>query len=92
MSCCSKRRHAISSTTQLRAAASAASASGSATPRPAQGTAAKRLRYLGDSPLSLRGPFSGRVYVVDATSRYIEADVRDADPLLRTALFEPAAG
>jgi hypothetical protein len=54
------------------------------------GGATRRLRYLRDSPLSLRGPFSGRVYAVDANARVIDADARDAEPLLRTALFEPA--
>jgi hypothetical protein len=87
MSCCSQRRQAASTTTQLRAAAST---SMPATPRPAHGAATQRLRYAGDSPLSLRGPFSGRVYEVDATNRIVEADLRDAEPLLRTALFEPA--
>jgi hypothetical protein len=89
MSCCSQRRHAVPAATQLRAATRAST---SAPPRPVHGAATRRLRYLGDSPLSLRGPFSGRVYEVDAMTRFIEAEPRDAEPLLRTTLFEPAGG
>jgi len=85
MSCCSQRRHAVPSTTQLRATA------GVSTP-PSPDAAARRLRYLGDAPLSLRGPFSGRVYEVDAKTRVIDVDVLDAEPLVRTTLFEPARG
>jgi hypothetical protein len=51
-----------------------------------------RLRYLRDSPLTLRGPFSGRVYEVDAHARIIEADALDTEALLRTSLFERVSG
>ena len=66
-------------------------ASYSTAPGAPSASATQRLRYLRDTSLSLRGPFSGRVYEVDARACFIDADARDAEPLLRTALFERAA-
>lgn len=88
MACCSQRRHAAPATPQLRAAMAA---SHSAAPGAPPAPTTQRLRYLRDTSLSLRGPFSGRVYEVDARACFIDADARDAVPLLRTALFERAA-
>ncbi len=85
MSCCSQRRHASPAAPPLRAAAAGAAAAPAAS-----AAATQRLRYLRDASLALRGPFSGRVYRVDARSAVIDADARDAEPLLRTALFERA--
>jgi hypothetical protein len=47
-----------------------------------------RLRYLGQAALTLRGPFSGRVYNLDAGPTELTADPSDIDALLRTGLFE----
>ena len=88
MSCCSRRRNVLATTPQLRAATSSPPNAPQLAPGSAATSTARRLRYLRDTPLSLRGPFSGRVYRVDAASRFIDADARDAEPLLRTGLFE----
>lgn len=94
MSCCSQRRQALPATPQLRAAF-AADRSALETSAPARGVSSagpQRLRYLGHAPLRLRGPFSARLYEVDALLRLIDADARDVAALLRTALFERADG
>ena len=80
MSCCSNRRAALGSVPQLRAAAYATPAA-----------AAQRLRYLGQAPISLRGPHSGRVYSVDAAAHELAVDARDLEALLRTGLFQRCA-
>ena len=50
----------------------------------------KRLRYLGQTALSLRGPFSGRVYNLAAAESELAVDPSDLQALLRTGLFETA--
>jgi hypothetical protein len=45
------------------------------------------LAYVGSGRLSLRGPFSGRVYRVGPEARRIDADPRDLAALIRTRLF-----
>ena len=86
MSCCSDRRAAFAPAPRLRAAADP--------PPPVEPApvAAVALRYLGDTSLALRGPFSGRVYRVGPEAQDIDADARDAEALLRTRLFERKSG
>jgi hypothetical protein len=93
MPCCSQRRHVLPATPQLRGAVTASLTTPQLAPSSALVaiSSSQRLLYLGDSPLSLRGPFSARIYEVDALLRLIEVDVRDVAPLLRTALFEREA-
>ncbi len=86
MSCCSDRRAAIAPAPRLRAAAEPPPP---VEPPPA---AAVALRYRGDTPLALRGPFSGRVYRVGPKAHDVDADARDAEALLRTLLFERNPG
>lgn len=88
MSCCSQRRQALAVSTQLRAAVAM---SHTALPDAAVPAAhLQRLRYVGNAPLNVRGPFSARVYEVEGPLHLIEADARDVAALLRSALFERA--
>lgn len=45
------------------------------------------LAYTGAARLSLRGPFSGRIYRVGPQTPRLEADSRDVEALLRTGFF-----
>lgn len=88
MSCCGKKR---------AAAASAIHGRGQSAPLPAPagegaGPAGHRVRYLGASPLSLRGPRSGQVYYFAEAGKTASVDERDIDALLRTRLFVREAG
>ena len=56
--------------------------------RAADGPVAGRLLYTGRNSLLLRGPGSGRVYVLHPNA-VIDADARDAERFLASALFEP---
>lgn len=86
MTCCSQRRQTLGVQSQLRAALAASSVDLRSDAMPATGSL--RLRYVGDTPLNVRGPFSLQVYEVNASHRLIDADARDVAALLRTALFD----
>jgi hypothetical protein len=79
MSCCNgaRRRPGVP---VVRAMALPASAE----PADTKGTA---LRYTGKTPLSVRGPASGRVYSVAPERRQIDATAADCAALLRSGLF-----
>ena len=77
--CCSSHGASITAALQLTAAALPT--------QPARGPA--RLRYLGLTALSLRGPFSGTVYNVAVSQAELQVDPSDLQALLRTGLFEP---
>jgi hypothetical protein len=47
-----------------------------------------RLRYVGAAALTLRGPFSGRVYELAASAPELTPEPTDLAALLRTGLFE----
>ena len=57
--------------------------------RPVQTTNSRlsALRYLGQDPLSLRGPRTGRVYHASGASAVMTVHPDDAPALLRTGLF-----
>ena len=48
------------------------------------------LRYLGSEPLSISGPYSGRLYSVGHLGSAITADPLDVQVLLSTLLFAHA--
>lgn len=75
--CCSS--HGASSTAALQLQAAAL---------PTQPEKTARLRYVGKTALSLRGPFSGQVYELPASQAEIPVDPDDQPALLRTGLFE----
>lgn len=81
MSCCSSRRSAMTPALQLRAATAPPAA-----PATAPG---QSLHYTGVASLALRGPSSGRIYLVGPESRQITADSRDVGALLHTGQFRP---
>ncbi len=76
MTCCSDRRTATT-TPWLRAAASAP---------PAAPARTSTLRYVGTTPVALRGP-SGRIYTVYPGTRDVTIDDADRSVLLKTDLF-----
>ena len=90
MSCCSQRRQAISAMPQLRVASEASLVRLTSVVPAAEPSVlgAERLRYVGHTPLNVRGPFSARLYEVNVLLRLIDADMRDVASLLRTTLFE----
>lgn len=92
MSCCGKKRAAV-------AHSSAIPAAGIARPAPnpgAAGLAGKGgreaeepvLRYVGDHPISLNGPRSGRVYYFAAPGYQLLVHPDDVEALIRTRQFE----
>jgi|GEM_PF-3922308 len=76
--CCSSHGASITAALQLQAAALPTQPEREPT----------RLRYLGKTPLSLRGPFSGKVYELPASQTEILVDPNDQAALLRTGLFD----
>lgn len=78
MTCCGSTRRAAS---MLRGAAPVA-----APPAPPE-SASQPLRYNGKTILTVRGPFSNRLYRLDPARRRVDADAADAAALLRTGLF-----
>ena len=81
MSCCSNRRQAPIPAPRLRAAFTPMR-----TPPPSG--AGPALVYTGQTAVALRGPFSGRIYNVSREKRFVEADAKDVEALLRCGLFE----
>ncbi len=78
MSCCGARRRAAVS---LRAAAPVVV-------RPEMPeTAGQTLHYTGKPILTVRGPFSDRLYRLDPARRHVDADPADVAAMLRTGLF-----
>jgi hypothetical protein len=76
--CCSSHGASITAALQLQAAALPTQSEREPT----------RLRYVGKTALSLRGPFSGKVYDLPASQAEIPVDLYDQPALLRTGLFE----
>ncbi len=82
MSCCGQKRAAAASATHGRQHAPLAAPASAG-----NGPDAHLVRYLGTSPLSLRGPRSGQVYYFAEAGKTARVDERDIDALLRTRLF-----
>ena len=83
MSCCGQKRAALSA--QQRSWNRAAALE---TPAPRNASdGLVPLRYLGAEPLSLNGPYSGRIYSVGHGGSTISADPLDVQVLLSTLLF-----
>ncbi len=83
MSCCGQKRAALN--TQQRSWNRAAAPIASAPRKESDGLVP--LRYLGAEPLSLSGPYSGRIYSVGQAGSAISADPLDVQVLLSTLLF-----
>jgi len=82
MSCCGQNRASVPSPVR------ATSPSPVSSPREKTGeTPGRRIRYVGEQPLSVRGPRTGRVYYF-AEAGPADVNEKDVDALLRTHLFE----
>lgn len=80
MSCCGGKRDALKRSFAARTAAPAA-----VPPPPPDGV---RIRYLGATPILVRGPVSGLGYRFTRSDPVSVVDARDLAPLLRTQLFQ----
>lgn len=79
MSCCGGKRDALKRSFVARTAAPAA-----VPPALPDGV---RIRYLGATPILVRGPVSGLGYTFTSSQPVGVVDARDLAPLLRTQLF-----
>jgi hypothetical protein len=96
MACCGRARSnlAVSRAAQLPAPTPAAVASTvppvPALQRPAALAKPQMLRYLGRSPITVRGPATGQPYAFPATNAVRAVDGRDAAVLMQTQYFRHA--
>ncbi len=77
MGCCNPRRAAMSGSPPTLSPGQAAAPAGSG----------DRVRYLGQGPISVRGPATGIAYAFSAERPVRALDARDARALTRSALF-----
>ena len=84
MSCCGQKRAALS--LQQRSWNRQATPNIISTPPDENGKLIP-LQYQGSEPLSISGPYSGRIYSVGHLGSSITADPQDVQALLSTLLF-----
>ena len=89
MNCCGEVRRRAATPSRQAPARRVDSVTPPAVPQTG-GTVA--LRYLGETPITLRGPHSGRSYHIRTGERQIAADEQDVRALLGTGRFKRVHG
>lgn len=81
MGCCDQHRQAAARPVSTRTDAALV---------PAARAASARVRYLGRTPVSVRGAATARLYQFDSKNTTQVVDSRDVVSIVRTGLFRPA--
>jgi hypothetical protein len=82
MSCCGKKRQALSTAGPLRRPAPA--------PEPADLLNPQPLRHRSDYSLVVRGPATGQTYLFGGRASALAVDERDVAPMIASGRFVPA--